>query len=138
MLADIFNELRRKLPRLTHARKCVVRCLYEADAPLTAQELHGRIGDDSIDTATVYRNLETLSGLGIVHKVEHSQHGLRFALKGATHSHAIECEKCKSRRDIGECFMQEVEELIFERTGFRNIHHIVNFSGVCPSCQQKM
>ncbi len=136
MYDDILAKVREQLPRMTHARKCVLRCLCESDQPLAANDIQARLADDDVDAATIYRNLETLCQIGAVQKVEMSARGALFALTDNDHSHSIKCTECSCRVDIGDCFMAEVEALIQQRTGFDSVRHLVNFTGVCPQCRQ--
>ena len=62
--------------RASSARRLVVAALFEADAPVTAEQiangLDGRV--QSSDIGSVYRNLETLERLGVVRHL-HCGHG---------------------------------------------------------------
>src|SRR6185436_11498510 len=70
--------------RLSTARRLVLEALYDADGPLTAEQLAGEM-----DVASVYRNLETLEELGLVRHF-HLGHGpglypRAVRLRGALH-----------------------------------------------------
>ncbi len=135
MFDEILAKVRLQVPRMTHARKVVLRCLCDAEQPLSANDIQTQLAEDDVDAATIYRNLETLCQIGVVHKVEMSSRGALFALVDQDHTHTIVCTECDGQVDIGDCFMAEVEQLIRKRTGFESIRHLVNFTGVCPQCR---
>jgi Fe2+ or Zn2+ uptake regulation protein len=145
---QLLERVRACVPRLTKGKKAVLSALYRADMPLTAHEIYAQIGDnqmecavedkqESIDVATIYRNLEQFEKLHLINKTEHSNGGWRYTLTDKHHSHTISCVRCGKEMPVGACVMAEVENVIAQRTGFMNIHHIVNFTGSCPSCQHQ-
>jgi len=144
---QLIERVRACVPRLTKGKKAVLSVLFDADIPLTAHEIFSRVCDDEnccgsddkhehIDLATIYRNLEQFEKLRLITKTEHSNGGWRYALAEKHHSHTISCVQCGKEIPMGACLLADVEKIIAERTGFVNIHHIVNFTGSCPNCQQ--
>lgn len=135
-LENLYETIRAKVPRLTRGKKIVVECLLNSGEPLTAHEIFARTSGSDIDLATIYRNLEQLEKVDVITKVEHSQHGWKYALSGAHHSHSIHCVQCGRDVQMNTCMMHDIERMIAEQTGFAGIHHTVNFTGSCPECQQ--
>ncbi len=150
-LDQLLERVRACVPRLTKGKKAVLSALLTADKPLTAHEIYALVGvesastentsaqkedsETSIDLVTIYRNLEQFEKLNFVVKTEHSNGGWRYSLTEKPHSHTITCTQCGKAMSMGACIMADVEKIIAERTGFVNIHHIVNFTGACPKCQ---
>lgn len=144
---ELLERVRSCVPRLTKGKKAVLSALFLAEIPLTAHEIFACVCDDQnctgsddkhehIDLATIYRNLEQFERLYLISKTEHSNGGWRYSLSEKHHSHSIVCVECGQKISMGMCVMAEVEKIIAERTGFVNIHHVVNFSGSCPTCQK--
>ena len=141
-LATLMENVRASSPRLTKGKKAVVEVLHAAETPMTTHEIYTECAQEGIgagiDLATIYRNIEYLEKIGIVSKTEHSQGGWRYCIADAVserhHSHSIACVRCGKEVPVGACVLAEVDKLIAERTGFSNIHHVVNFSGACPEC----
>jgi Fe2+ or Zn2+ uptake regulation protein len=131
--------LKARMPRLTKGKKLVVERLHTEQRPLTAQEIFNGVtaGNSSrdVDLATIYRNLDALERVNVVEKVEFSTSGWKYALVGSSHTHSIQCTRCGQEVVMNECVMAQVESIIAERTGFTGIHHTVNFTGCCPTCQ---
>jgi Fe2+ or Zn2+ uptake regulation protein len=144
-LTHLYATLRERLPRLTKGKKLVAACLLTDTTPLTAQEIYNRVVTNTesaveIDLATIYRNLEQLERVGVVEKIEFSASGWKFvlagALSGASHGHSIRCVRCEHEVTMSECLLADVERMVAQRTGFNAIHHTVNFTGTCPTCQK--
>ena len=74
--------------RLSSARRLLLQALFDADRPLSAEELAG-----DGDVASAYRNLEVLEGLGLVAHV-HLGHGPgRYQPAGRPREFVV-CERC--------------------------------------------
>jgi Fe2+ or Zn2+ uptake regulation protein len=134
-LETIFKEIQSHDVRLTKGKKAVIECLFKTNEAMSAQEIFAQLSDSTLDLATIYRNLETLEKLGILLKTEISQRGAKFALACRKHSHSIECVDCGQEVSLGDCALQGLMQAIEKKTGFKNISHVVRFSGSCPGCQ---
>ena len=78
--ASALGVLRARGMRISLARRGVLEALYDADRPVTAEELAGRVPDS--DLASVHRNLAVLEEIGLVRHV-HLGHGAgRYVLAG--------------------------------------------------------
>lgn len=152
-IEHLLEHVRERVPRLTKGKKAVVEILFAAEHSMTAHEIYAAWEErkqeqsefrslqnnvQDIDLVTIYRNLEQLEKIGIVCKMEHSQGSWRYCLAGTHterhHSHTISCVSCGKQLAIGACVLSEVDKIIAERTGFQNIHHVVQFTGACPEC----
>lgn len=126
--------------RMTHQRELLLEELKRNRNHPTAEELYAivRRRAPHISLATVYRNLETLSGLGLVRKLEISGRQKRFDGNPAPHDH-ITCTVCRRIDDIfprpgGEpvCDLPQSERLGYEVSG-----RTVEYYGICPECRRK-
>ena len=123
--------------RQTRQRKLILEHLKRISNHPTATEIYDRVRQDlpSISLGTVYRNLETLCGLGLARKIETFGGQKRFDAVVGDHMHAI-CTRCGKVRDIeaGPEFDPEALKRIdsdFEITGVR-----VDLIGICPECMR--
>lgn len=105
---------------------------------LSADELYERVKKSMprISLATVYRNLETLSELGIIAKLEISGRQKRFDYDASHHDH-IYCLQCSrvdnidfDRELIGQTSPNS--SMGYQITGYR-----VEFVGICAACGKK-
>ena len=95
---DLKQILRDKGLRATSARAAVLRCLTEADAPLTHADVCERLAALGYDRATLYRNLVDLTEVGIALRTDLGDHLWRFELADrghapAAHPHFV-CSEC--------------------------------------------
>jgi len=124
--------------RMTNQREIILKELQKSKQHLTADELYGRVKKTMprISLATVYRNLETLSGAGVIAKLEISGRQKRFDYDTENHDH-IYCVQC-----------QRVDNINLEREligtssvslpgGYKITGYRVEFVGICPPCQRK-
>lgn len=87
--------------RLTNQRKLILKQLQSVTSHPTADELYDMVRQHMprISLGTVYRNLETLSALGLVRKLDNASGQKRFDGDMSSHHH-IRCERCGKIGDI--------------------------------------
>ena len=96
-VGDAVKELRKAGLRLTTARRLVLEALFDADIPVSAEEVAMRC---SLDLTSVYRNLETLERHGFARHV-HLGHGpSRYVLVGRGGHEYLFCESCGEIRRL--------------------------------------
>jgi Fur family ferric uptake transcriptional regulator len=120
--------------RSTPGRRRVVRVLAEAGGHLGVGEIHRRIAETgaALDASTVYRALERLQALGLIHAVALSG-GVEssYGLAGPPHHHLL-CENCRSITEVPAAVGAEAIARAREAAGF-DTRSLV-FSGVCAAC----
>jgi Fe2+ or Zn2+ uptake regulation protein len=90
----------------------------------------------SIDLVTVYRNLPVFETSGIICRSDFSDETARFVLASAEHRHHhhhIVCRSCHRVEAVDFCAIKG-QEKILTKLGFRDIHHRLEFSGICRAC----
>ena len=104
----------------------------------TADEVYDAIVQEhpNISRATVYRNLNRLSQLGRIHKMEIPGGADRFDHECYKHYH-IRCEKCGRVFDVDMDFVGGLESGIRDTHGFDFTGYDIIFHGVCPECKKK-
>lgn len=129
--------------RITQPRLAVLRCLSQTSRPLSPREILEFIESDeeskNTDQVTVYRILEALVELGLVHRV-----GPEGQYIGCTHLHCGEpfhvlarCESCERMFEVDvpeEVFVPLREHLQLE-LGFQAKGHDFQLEGLCKNCQ---
>jgi Fur family transcriptional regulator, ferric uptake regulator len=123
---------------MTHQREIILQELRTSREHLTADELYERVKKDMprISLATVYRNLEILSELGLITKREVSGRQKRFDSDLTDHDHifCIQCHRLDNleldREKIGCLPLECIDG--YTITGFR-----LEFAGICRKCRQK-
>lgn len=91
----------------------------------------------TISRGTVYRNLNILADTGQVLKVSMPDSADRFDHTTHNHYH-IKCTECECFFDVDVEYIQEINEIIAEKTGFDLQAHEIVFKGICPDCKAIM
>jgi Fur family ferric uptake transcriptional regulator len=130
------KELLGKDMRLTNQRRIIMEQLQSVTSHPTADEIYGMVREKMprISLGTVYRNLEVLSSLGLVRKLENAAGQKRFDGDMSPHHH-IRCDVCGRVGDIFDApDISGIEAGVttdFEITGVS-----LEFSGICPECRK--
>ena len=124
--------------RMTHQREVILDELGKAKTHPTADSLYERVKKrlPRISLATVYRNLEILSEVGLIKKLEISGRQKRFDWDLEQHDH-IYCVQCHRVDNIElerprKFTLPPEDDRGYQIDGCR-----VEFFGVCPQCQKK-
>lgn len=124
--------LRARGHRLSAARRQLLVTLFAADEPRSAEDLATAMAD--CDLASVYRNLETLEGLGIVRHV-HLGHGPgRYSLATARDREYLVCAQCRSVLEVEAHALDAARHAVRDATGFEARFTHFPIAGRCPRC----
>ncbi|MFG2825628.1 Fur family transcriptional regulator [Kitasatospora sp. NPDC048365] len=120
--------------RCTGARLRVLEAIRAHGGHLTATQIHGRIGggERGINISTVYRSLERLTELGLLHTVRGLGGDLSYGLLGEPHHHFL-CTGCGRVVDFPHRLVSAGLVEAGRRAGFRAESLVI--SGVCEVCQ---
>jgi Fur family ferric uptake transcriptional regulator len=117
------------------ARREVVQFLAGQHCCLSAQQIHERLRGRA-GLASVYRALETLASLDLVHRVDVDGVAcFEPADPGGEHHHHAICDAC-GRMDVFAD--EELERLIHgvaDRLGYSIGGHDIVVRGACPACR---
>ena len=123
-----FAAVRANGLRLSTARRLLLGALFEADRPLSAEELAG-----DGDVASAYRNLDVLEGLGLVTHV-HLGHGPgRYQPAGRPREFVV-CEGCGDVSPLSPTAGDAVRSAVLDAVGFRARFTHFPLAGLCPAC----
>ncbi len=121
--------------KVTPIRLKLMDELEHTREPLRAKDLVKKVKSDIV---TVYRNLESLMGLGLVAQVFLDQKEAYFELKSGHHHHAI-CENCGKVSDIHDLGHKKLDEEALKVSDFAKINrHSLEFFGLCKPCASKI
>lgn len=139
------EALRASGARITKPRIAVIRCLADASNPLTARELFEQLKAQpdlqSVDQVSVYRILEALSELGLVHQVFPSGGYLPCLHQhcGAQLHVLTRCSNCEhiEELDVPQETLAPIVWFLKNNSGFQPDEHLFQMNGLCRRCQSK-
>lgn len=147
LVSDLQAVLRRRLEehniRLTRRRRAILAALTaESDKHLSAEDLYRKVkeSEGDIGLATVYRTLELFTAAGIIHAVDFGDGCRRFEVVAddALHyHHHLLCLGCSRIIEFSQDLLEDLEEQVAEKTGFKIVNHSLRFYGYCRECQGK-
>jgi len=125
--------------RMTRQRKIILEELRKVKTHPSADEIYEmvRLRLPRISLGTVYRNLEILSELGEIQKLQLSGALKRFDWDTSKHYH-IRCVRCNRVDDAPIAPLNQIEDELYESTVFEIIGHNLEFVGLCPECSKKI
>jgi Fur family transcriptional regulator, ferric uptake regulator len=124
--------------RVSAARRLVLEALFAAEGPVTAEAIAAGLGGrlPGSDLASVYRNLDTLEGIGLVSHF-HVAHGAGlYALAAQSGTGYVACEGCGAHRPLDQSTVAKVAAVLREACGYEP--QLVHFPivGRCPECDR--
>lgn len=131
-------ELRRCGHRSTLPRSLVIGAIGRQDCVLSADQIAEELkrGTRRVGTATIYRTLELLEGLGLVQRLDVGDGLARFepALPGGEHHHHhYVCAECDRVTPFEDEELERAIEALSSRLGGRVQSHEVILRGGCSN-----
>ena len=118
------------------ARQKVIELLSGESCAITALEIDRRL--PSVGRASVYRTLEQLEQLELVHRVDVGGEVVAFERNdpGGHHHHMV-CVRCGRLVPFADPALERAIEGVGERAEFEITAHDVLLRGVCPRCSER-
>ena len=131
------GQLRAQGLRVTSSRLAVLEAIDVLHGHPNAEEIlltaRDRLG--SISTQSVYDTLHTLTGVGLLRRIEPAGSPARYELRVGDNHHHLVCTSCGATRDV-DCAVGETPCLEPSSTdGFEIAEAEVIFWGRCPDCK---
>jgi Fur family ferric uptake transcriptional regulator len=136
-LAAAMEVVRERGLRFTSARRLVLEALLAAGEPISAEEIADGLGGrlTRLDVASVYRNLETLGGLGLVRHF-HAGHGPgRYVLEGSGGREYLACESCGLLVTVDPAALDGIRAALRDGWGFAAKFSHFPIVGLCARCE---
>ena len=124
--------------RNTIQRSLVLEAVNTLHCHATADEVYEEIIKEhpTISKATVYRNLNLLSEMGEIRRLEIPGSADRFDHISRIHYH-VKCEICGRVFDVDMDFITGLEKGIKDTHGFDLTGYDIIFHGICPECKKQ-
>lgn len=130
-------QLRQGL-RDTRQRQVILEELGKVVSHPTADEVYRMVLRrlPHVSLGTVYRNLETLSGYGVIQKLELAGTQRRFDATTAHHYH-LRCRICGRVDDLPMKPFVSIQRKAQKISAYDITGHILEFEGFCPKCKRR-
>ena len=118
------------------ARRQVIELLEGENCAVPALEIDRRL--PSVGRASVYRTLEQLEQLNLVHRVEVGSEGAAYERNDPQeHHHHLVCANCGRLIPFKDADLERAIHAVGERADFEVTAHDVLLRGICPRCQRQ-
>jgi Fur family ferric uptake transcriptional regulator len=133
------EELRRSGARTGGARDAVISYLSAQDCCVSAQELFDGLRAEGrrVGIASVYRVLDQLAELRLVHRVDFGHGVTRFepAHPGGEHHHHLVCADCGKVDTFSDSGLERTLDRVAGAHGYALNDHDVVLHGACGDCR---
>lgn len=122
--------------RSTPPRVAVLKVLSQIDTPLSHSDLVEKLASQGFDRATIFRNLNDMTGAGLLSRIDVGDHTWRFELKNnpgdnkANHPHFV-CTDCGDVSCLTDVDMPVSNSNFKNKVG--NISEVL-LKGHCEDC----
>ncbi len=139
-LREYEERLSEKNFKLTSQRRLILKTLIEnINEHPSAEEIYQLVRKQNphIGLATVYRSLELLCELGILHELNFDNNCRRYELEqGDKHHHHLICLKCRKIVEFNDDMLKNLEDHIQSQYEFDVVDHRIKFYGYCADCRK--
>lgn len=134
-VADALDRLRASGARITTSRRLLLHCLYAGGSHRTAEELAADVQALAPDVhlSTIYRNLDELERLGLVHHAHLGHGAANYHLPGEAHGHLV-CEVCGATFEAPARFFEALATAAATAYGFTIDPRHFAVLGRCADC----
>jgi len=125
------------MKRKTNQRAAIQEVFRDNDRPLSVEEVlrAGRKSVETLNQATVYRNLKTLTEEGWLKKINTPELGVLYEVAGKKHHHHFQCRSCDRVYEVEGCAFNDRRPLSGLPPGFVTESHEIFLFGICASCR---
>ena len=130
----VLRTLRERGLRISTARRVIVNYLFEASAPVSAQQIAAGLDRTPLDLASIYRNLAALEEHGVIRHF-HAGHGPgRYVLVGGDAREYLACDRCGAIAEVDRCELDAIRDRVQDRFGYEVGFTHFPMVGLCPRC----
>jgi Fur family ferric uptake transcriptional regulator len=124
-----------EMKRKTVQRDAIKEVFLHEDRPMGVEEILqiGRNSVESLNQATVYRNLKLLMEDGWLKAICHPELGTFYERAEKGHHHHFHCRSCDRLFEVEGCALSDKDSA---PPGFVTEGHEVFLFGLCSSCQK--
>jgi Fe2+ or Zn2+ uptake regulation protein len=125
--------------KVTNPRKQVLEAIEKAEGPMSPYDI-GKMTEEEgkhLDQVTIYRVINLLCSLNLVHKVFSRGGYVRCDLLEEEGCHRfLVCRGCGNLQEFRNEALCNQENQIAQKMGFQAEHHVTESSGLCRDCRE--
>ena len=132
------QELRKAGLKVTLPRVKILQIMESSDTKhLSAEDVYKALieADEDVGLATVYRVLTQFETAGLVMRHHFEGGSSVFELTTVDHHDHIVCQSCGSVEEFYDEVIEDRQEKIARKYGFKITDHSMYLYGVCKNCQ---
>jgi Fur family zinc uptake transcriptional regulator len=124
--------------RMTTTRESVLRLLWQSHKPLGAYQLQDQLAkllDKPIAPPTVYRAVEFLLQLGLIHRLPSLNADIGCPFPNSEHSNLFMiCTECGSVAEMADNTISNMLQSASDKVNFTLQRQCLELFGLCPQC----
>lgn len=131
------DQLQAKGFKITPQRQEILRTFLDSkENHLSAEDVHRQIVKKfpGMSLDTVYRNISTLQGIGILTELNFGDRKSLFEINKTEHHHHLICMKCGESQEIDFCPLQFLDKRTIKN--FIVQKHSFEIFGICANCME--
>ena len=123
---------------MTRQRRVVLEELKNLSTHPTADQIYDLVRKrlPEVSLGTVYRNLDSLAGEGLIRKISLAGTRQRFDGRVEQHYH-LRCLACGKVEDLRLPVLSRLEKKAGLLSGYQITGHCLEFYGLCPACRSR-
>jgi len=133
------QELKKVGLKVTLPRVKILQILESSDTKhLSAEDVYKALieADEDVGLATVYRVLTQFESAGLVTRHHFEGGSSVFELTSMSHHDHIVCHACGAVEEFFDEVIEQQQEKIAEKYGFKITDHSLYLYGMCKNCQE--
>ena len=136
-LAGLEQFLISKGCKLTRSRRIILQGLLDKEVCSNAREIYAYVQarDHKINFSTIYRNLDALTSIGLLCRVERADAVNYYTLNQASgHHHHLICKSCHKICQLDFCPLPQMDPETLQN--FTEVECRFDLYGFCHECQE--
>ena len=138
-LEETKNILKKCNLKNTSSRVTILEFFLIQKRPFNASELSRELSaKHNIDNVTIYRNLKTLTEVGVLKELQLQKGVSSYELNSGKHHHHLVCIKCNYLEGVSVCEFGDLSERVLKKSKqFSRISgHNFEIFGLCNKCSK--
>jgi Fur family transcriptional regulator, ferric uptake regulator len=137
---EVFSEyLRKKQLKLTAQRELILEAFLDHRGHISAEELYQKAREKQphVGFATVYRTLKHMTQCGLARELDFGDGRIQYEpdFNRRHHDHMI-CTRCGAYIEFLNPRIEELQEQVSRKHGFKITSHRMQLYGLCQKCQK--